>query len=346
MSSNKLKNNSFLLTCSREPVPFTPVWIMRQAGRYMKEYRALKEKYSFLELCKTPDLATEITLMPIDQVGVDAAIIFADILLPLEGMGIDFGFSDKGPAIHTPLRDEKDVQKVRIINPAEDVPYLLEAIKQVQQELQGKVPLLGFSGAPFTLASYIIEGGHSRDFILTKSFMHKNPEAWHNLMDKLASVVVRYIKSQIEAGVDAFQLFDSWVGCLSPFDYRDFVLPYSRRVFQEVGHKVPSIHFSVNSSTLLPLMRQAGGDVIGVDWRIELGEAWEKIGYDVGIQGNLDPTALFAPTQKIRESVREILAAAQNRPGHIFNLGHGVLPTTPIDNVKFMVDAVHEMSQR
>jgi uroporphyrinogen decarboxylase len=320
---------------------------MRQAGRYMREYRALREKYAFLELCKTPDLATQITLMPIDQIGVDAAIIFADILLPLENMGIDLEFSEAGgPAILTPVRSGEDVHRLRVIDPDEDVPFLLEAIRQVRRELEGRIPLIGFSGAPFTLASYLVEGGHSRNFFRTKTLMYRNPRAWHELMEKLVSVVVRYVRSQIKAGAQAIQLFDTWVGCLAPMDYEVFVLPYSHRVFQELNTQVPCIHFATNAAGLLSLMRRAGGDVIGVDWRAHLGEAWKKIGYDVGIQGNLDPTALFAPPKKIRESVRAILAAAQNRPGHIFNLGHGILPETPIDHVRLMVDAVHEMSRR
>jgi uroporphyrinogen decarboxylase len=337
----------FLAACRRETVPFTPVWVMRQAGRYMKEYRDLREKYAFLEMCKTPDLATRITLMPIDQIGVDAAIIFADILLPLEGMGIDFGFSETGgPAIHTPVRNEGDIKKLRIIDPEEDVPFLLQAIRQVRRELAGRVPLIGFSGAPFTLASYLIEGGHSKNFVRTKTLMYQKPEAWNELMTKLVDVVICYVRSQIEAGVQAVQLFDTWVGWLGPADYASFVLPHSRRVFQELGNTVPFIHFATNSSTLLPLIKQAGGDVIGVDWRIEIGDAWRILGYDVGIQGNLDPTVLFAPPQTIRETVRAILGAAENRSGHIFNLGHGILPETPVDHARLMVDAVHEMSQR
>jgi uroporphyrinogen decarboxylase len=337
----------FLAACHRETVAFTPVWLMRQAGRYMKDYRTLREKHSFLEMCKTPELATRITLMPIDQIGVDAAIIFADILLPLEGMGIDFEFSEVGgPVIHTPVRHESDIQKLRIIEPDEDLPFLLEAIRHVRRELDGRIPLIGFSGAPFTLASYLIEGGHSRSFVRTKVLMYRNPGAWHQLMEKLVSVVARYLESQIEAGAQAIQLFDTWAGCLGPTDYGTFVLPYSQRVFQALGNQVPSIHFATNSSTLLPLMRQAGGQVIGVDWRIDLGEAWEKIGYDVGIQGNLDPTVLLAPPQRIREAVGAILATADSRKGHIFNLGHGILPETPVDSVRCMVDTVHEMSRR
>lgn len=339
--------NTFLAACRREPVAFTPVWLMRQAGRYMREYQALRQKHAFLELCKTPELATQITLMPVDQIGVDAAIIFADILLPLEGMGIHLGFSDgEGPAIHNPVRSEKDIQELRVINPDEDVPFLLEAIRQVRRALGGRVPLIGFSGAPFTLASYLLEGGHSKDFARTKALMYQHPGSWQELMDKLVSVVVRYVRSQIEAGVQAVQIFDTWVGCLGPGDYEAFVLPYSQRVFQELNDRLPFIHFATNSSTLLPLMGRAGGDVIGVDWRIDLREAWEKIGYDIGIQGNLDPAILLAPPQRIREAVRTILAAAQNRPGHIFNLGHGILPETPIDHVRLMVDTVHEMSRR
>ncbi len=336
-----------LLACRRERVDFTPVWLMRQAGRYMKEYRALRARYSFLEMCKTPDLATEITLMPIDQIGVDGAIIFADILLPLEGMGVDLRFTEAGgPKIQNPVRTDRDIENLRVIDPDEDVPFLLEAIRQVRRALEGRVPLIGFSGAPFTLASYLVEGGHSKNFLRTKKLMYQNPESWGRLMEKLVRVVIRYARSQITAGAQAVQLFDSWVGCLGPDDYEAFVLPHSQRVFKELGRDVPFIHFATSASTLLPLMRQAGGDVIGVDWRIHLGEAWKKIGYDVGIQGNLDPTLLFAPPQRIRKAVRAILAAAENRSGHIFNLGHGILPETPIDHVRLMVDAVHEMSQR
>ena len=337
----------FLAACHRESAAFTPVWLMRQAGRYMKEYRALREKHSFLELCKTPELATQITLMPVDQIRVDAAIVFADILLPLEGMGIDLDFPEQGgPVIGTPVRREGDIERLRLINPDEDVPFVLEAIRQVRSELDDRVPLIGFSGAPFTLASYLIEGGHSRNFIRTKTLMYQHPKAWRTLLEKLVGVVVRYVRSQIEAGAQAVQLFDSWVGCLGPADYEAFVLPHSQRVFEQLGDQVPFIHFATGSSTLLPLMRQAGGDVIGVDWRVHLGEAWKKIGYDVGIQGNLDPAVLFAPPKTIREGVRAVLAAAQNRSGHIFNLGHGVLPGTPFDHVRVMVDAVHEMSQQ
>jgi uroporphyrinogen decarboxylase len=337
----------FLAACRREPVGFTPVWLMRQAGRYMREYQALRKKHTFLELCKTPDLATRITLMPVERLAVDAAIIFADILLPLEGMGIDLSFSDGGgPSIHNQVRGEGDIEKLRTVDPEEALPFVLQAIRQVRSELEGRVPLIGFSGAPFTLASYLIEGGHSRSFTRTKALMYQNPRAWKALMEKLVGVVTRYLERQIEAGVQAIQLFDTWVGCLGPADYEAFVLSYSRRIFRDLGHRVPLIHFATNGSALLPLMRQAGGDVIGVDWRIELGEAWKRIGYDLGIQGNLDPAILLGPPEKIREAVEGILNAAENRPGHIFNLGHGILPETPFDHVELMIDAVHEMSRR
>jgi uroporphyrinogen decarboxylase len=345
--SAKEPDHHFLAACLRRPAPFTPVWLMRQAGRYMKEYRALRERFSFLELCKTPDLATQITLMPVDQLAVDAAIVFADILLPLEGMGIDLEFPETGgPAIHTQIRGEGDIQNLRIIDPEADVPFVLHAIRQVRRELKGRVPLIGFSGAPFTLASYLLEGGHSKNFVRTKTLMIQNPGAWRELLEKLTSVVIRYLKAQIEAGAQAIQLFDTWAGCLAPGDYEAFVFPYSRRVFETLGNQVPLIHFATNATALLPLIKRAGGDVIGVDWRIALGEAWKMVGYDVGIQGNLDPVMLFASPRRIREAVGAILAAAEHRPGHIFNLGHGVLPGTPVDHVRVMVDAVHEMSQR
>jgi len=283
----------------------------------------------------------------VDQLGVDAAIVFADILLPLEGMGIDLGFPETGgPAIHTQIREKGDIQKLRIIDPGADVPFVLQTIRQVRTELKDRVPLIGFSGAPFTLASYLLEGGHSKNFVKTKTLMIQNPDAWRDLLEKLTSVVIRYLRAQIEAGAQAIQLFDTWVGCLAPGDYETFVLPYSQRVFEGLGDQVPLIHFATNATTLLPLIKRAGGDVIGVDWRIGLGDAWEMMGYDVAIQGNLDPVMLFAAPRQIREAVGAILAAAETRPGHIFNLGHGVLPGTPVDHARVMVDAVHEMSQR
>lgn len=343
-----MKNDRFLKACRREPVDCTPVWLMRQAGRYMKEYREIREKHSFLTMCKTPELAAEVTLQPVRKIGVDAAILFADILLPLEGMGIGFDFSEnEGPVIHNPVRSAADVEKLRVIEPEEDVPYVLEAVKLVRRELDGQVPLIGFSGAPFTLASYMIEGGGSREYLNSKRLMWEAPGAWHALMEKIAQVVACYLKAQIRAGVQAVQVFDSWVGTLAPEDYEAFVLPYSRHVMESLKDEgVPVIHFANNASTLLELVRQAGGDVIGIDWRINLDETWRRVGYDVAIQGNLDPVALLAPPEVIEAKVKGILARAGGRPGHIFNLGHGIHKNTPVEHAIALVEAVHKHSLR
>lgn len=337
----------FLMACQRKPTPYTPIWLMRQAGRYMKEYRALRKKYSFLEMCKNPELAAEVTLQPIERLRVDAAIIFADILLPLEPMGIHLEFAkDEGPVFREPIREMKQIEKLRIIEAEEDLPFLTDAIRIVRRELDGKIPLIGFSGAPFTLASYIIEGGHSKNYILTKGMMYQDPVAWDRLMEKLSEVLIRYLNAQIRAGTQAIQLFDSWVGCLSPTDYERYVLPYSRRVMDGVDRGVPLIHFATISSTLLEGMKRVGGDVIGVDWRVDLGEAWSRIGYDVAIQGNLDPVILLSSVDLIEREVKRILESAGGRPGHIFNLGHGILPNTPVENVVALVEMVHEYSKR
>ncbi len=342
-----MKNDVFLRACRREEVEYTPVWLMRQAGRYMEEYMAIRSKHSFLEMCKTPELAAEVTLQPVNRLGVDAAILFADILLPLEGMGIDLEFAkNEGPVIHNPVRSAEDVKALRLIEPEEDVPCVLDAVKLVRKELDGRVPLIGFSGAPFTLASYMIEGSGSKNYVNCKRMMWQAPEVWHALMEKISQVVVSYLKAQVAAGAQAVQVFDSWVGTLSPQDYREYVLPHSRYVMehlQETG--VPVIHFANNASTLLELVKEAGGDVVGVDWRVNLDEAWQRIGYDVAIQGNLDPIALMAPPKVIERKVKDILAMAGNRPGHIFNLGHGVNKETPVENVIAMVEAVHKYSR-
>jgi uroporphyrinogen decarboxylase len=320
---------------------------MRQAGRYMKEYRALRKKYSFLEMCKNPDLAAEVTLQPIGQLRVDAAIIFADILLPLEPMGIGFEFAkDEGPVFHHPIREMKQIEKLRVIEPEEDLSFLMEAIRIVRRELDGKIPLIGFSGAPFTLASYIIEGGHSKNYTLTKGMMYQGDSAWDRLMERLSEILIRYLNAQVRAGAQALQIFDSWVGCLSPTDYEKYVQPYSKRVIDGVDKSVPLIHFATTSSTLLERMKQAGGDVIGVDWRVNLGEAWSRIGYDSAIQGNLDPVILLSSVDLIEKEVKRILESAGGRAGHIFNLGHGILPNTPVENVVALVDRVHEYSKR
>jgi len=320
---------------------------MRQAGRYMKEYRALRKKYSFLEMCKNPEIAARVTLQPLDKFKLDAAIIFSDILIPLEPMGVEFEFAKgEGPVFHRPVREMKDVERLKIIEPEEEIPFLMEAIRIVRRELEGKIPLIGFSGAPFTLASYMIEGGHSRTYTLTKGLMYQNRPAWHLLMEKVSEVLIRYLNAQIRAGAQALQIFDSWVGCLTPGDYEEYVLPYSKRVMDGVNKSVPLIHFATSSSTFLERMKRAGGNVIGVDWRVDLGEAWARIGYDVGIQGNLDPVVLFGPVDLIKKEVKRILDQAEGRPGHIFNLGHGILPNTPVEHVSALVEMVHEYSSQ
>ncbi|MCK9364470.1 MAG: uroporphyrinogen decarboxylase [Syntrophales bacterium] len=337
----------YLNACKKEAVDCTPVWIMRQAGRYLEEYRAVRTKHSFIEVCKTPELAVELTLQPVRRFEIDAAIIFADILLPLEKMGIDFEFTkDDGPRINNTVRTRADVEKIRAINPMEEMAYLMDAIRMAKRELNGKVPLIGFSGAPFTLASYITEGGGSRNYLYTKTLMYQEPATWHLLMEKLTDMVIVYLNDQIKAGVQAVQVFDSWVGCLSQADYREFVLPHQKRLMASLDQSAPHVHFAFNASHLLKLIQEAGGDVIGLDWRIEIDAAWKELNYENGVQGNLDPVALYGSRSYIKRRVAEILAKAGNRNGHIFNLGHGILPTAPIDNVKYMIDIVHELSAR
>jgi len=336
-----------LRACRREAVDVTPIWLMRQAGRYMSEYRALRERYPILELIKTPDLATEVTLQPIKAFDLDAAIIFADILPVLEGMGLKLEFvKGEGPVITPPLRTASDIEALATPPAEETLGFTLQAIKQVKAELDGKVPLIGFSGAPFTLASYAIEGESSRNFTLAKSLMYKEPKAWHSLMEKLATVVGNYLRAQAIAGADVLQLFDSWVGALSPTDYQEFVLPHSQRAIEIAKDKldVPLIHFGTGTAGILSLMKQAGGDVIGIDWRIDLAEASQQLGLDVAIQGNLDPVVLFAPVDEIKRQTAQILASVKDRPGHIFNLGHGILQHTPVEHVAALVDFVHEYS--
>jgi len=342
-----MMNERFLKACRREPVDCTPVWFMRQAGRYMAEYRALRAKHSILELCKTPELAAQVTLQPIDRFPLDAAIIFADILLPLEPMGLSLEFAQgEGPVIHNPVRDQADVERLNVIDGGE-LEYVANAIRQARRALNGRVPLIGFAGAPFTLASYAIEGGSSRNYLLTKQLMYCEPKAWHQLMDKFARVITGYLRRQIKAGAQAIQLFDSWVGCLSVGDYVEYVLPHVQLIFEGLKREgVPMIHFGTGTSAMLRQMREAGGDVIGVDWRIHLDEAWAIVGHDVAVQGNLDPLTLFAPLHEIERRVADILRRAGGRPGHIFNLGHGILPTTPIEHVAATIDMVHKLSQR
>jgi uroporphyrinogen decarboxylase len=320
---------------------------MRQAGRYMAEYRSLRAKHSMLELCKIPELAAQVTLQPIERFPLDAAIIFADILLPLEAMGLHLEFAEgEGPVIHNPVRERADVERLRVIE-GEELEYVAEAIRQARQALRGRVPLIGFAGAPFTLASYAIEGGGSRNYVLTKSIMYREPDVWHKLMDKLARVVVGYLRRQIRAGAQAVQLFDSWVGCLSAGDYVEYVLPHVQLIFEGLKREgVPMIHFGTGTTAILKHMREAGGDVIGVDWRIPLDEAWSLIGHDRAVQGNLDPVALYGPLGEIERRVEDILRRAGGRNGHIFNLGHVILPTTPVEHVETAVGMVHKLSQR
>jgi uroporphyrinogen decarboxylase len=320
---------------------------MRQAGRYMSEYRALRERYSLLELCRTPDLATEVTLQPVRRIEVDAAILFSDLLLPLEPMGIRFDFiRGEGPAIENPIESEDDINRVRRFEPREALSHVLDAIRQVQRELAGRVPLIGFAGAPFTLASYAIEGGHSNNFARTKALMYGHPQAWHRLCELLADVIADYLNAQIEAGVDAVQVFDSWVGALNARDYREFILPHTRKIFDGLRkHAVPTIHFGVGTGSIFPEIREAGGDVIGADWRTPLDDAWARIGHDRAIQGNLDPTLLLGPLDRLLAGADDVLARAGGRPGHIFNLGHGILPSTPVAHVQALARHVHYVTR-
>ena len=311
----------------------------------MPEYRAVRSKHSFLELCKDADAAAEVTVTAVERLGVDAAIIFADILLIVEPLGVGLDFSaGEGPVLHNPVRTPADVDRLPDVDAAAEVSFVYDAIRKARAALQ--VPLIGFSGAPFTLASYVIEGGGSRNYVHTKTLMYEAPEAWHTLLRRLTSAVVGYLNAQIAAGAHAVQLFDSWVGCLAPDDYRRFVLPHMRTLISSITPGVPVIHFGTGTSGLLELMREAGGDVIGLDWRIDIGTGWQRVGYDVGVQGNLDPVVLFAPLDELRDRTTRILDRVRGHRGHIFNLGHGILPTTPVDHVIALVDMVHELSSR
>ena len=337
----------FLKACRRESVDCTPVWMMRQAGRYLPEYRDIRAKHTFLEMCKTPELAAEVTIQPVRRYEIDAAIIFADILLPLEPMGIGLEFAKgEGPVIHNPVRTMADVQKLKPIDAANQIEYLMKAIKLVLRELDGKVPLIGFSGAPFTLASYIIEGGGSRNYEHAKAMMFAEPRAWHRLMEHLTGVIINYLNAQIDSGVQVVQLFDSWVGALGPSDYREFVLPHQKSVIAGVKRAVPLIHFAHGATHLLEMAAEAGGDVIGLDWRCDLDAAWKRVGYDKAVQGNLDPVSLFGSRDFIRKRTKDILDRAGGRNGHIMNLGHGILQQTPLDHAAEFINATHELSKR
>ena len=340
-------DSPFMKACRREPVPYTPIWLMRQAGRYMSEYRAVRAGMSFLELCKNPQLCSEVMCTAVEKLGVDAAIIFSDLLPILEPMGMELEFlPGDGPRIENPVREASDVDRVFALESIDSLGYVIETVSQTRRDLPETIPLIGFAGAPFTLASYAIEGGSSRTFLHTKTLMYRQSAAWHELMQRLSRSIVLYLNAQIAAGAQAVQLFDSWVGCLAPEDYRTFVLPHMQTIFEQLTPGAPVIHFATGNPMLLPAMTAAGGDILGVDWRIGLADAWKTMGHDRGIQGNLDPLVLLADRPTIRARANEILEAAHNRPGHIFNLGHGVLQQTPVDNVRYLVDMVHEDSAR
>lgn len=338
-------NTTFLDACLRKKTPYIPVWYMRQAGRYMPEYRKLKETYKIMEIVQTPELAAKVSLQPIEVLGVDAAILFADIMIPLVGVGVDLEIVEHiGPVIKEPLKSLSDVKKIRTLEPVVDIPYLLETIRILKKELKNKVPLIGFSAAPFTLASYLIEGQPTRDFIKTKTFMYTQGPAWHLLMDQLADMAIIYLHAQVDAGVQALQLFDSWVGALSERDYIEYVLPYTTRIFEKIqSTAVPLIHFGTNTSGLLDSFASVPCDVISLDWRISVAKAWERIGPRKAIQGNLDPVVLLSDFSIVKKHVDEIFSSLPTRDGYIFNLGHGVLQTTPVDTIIRLTDYVHQL---
>ncbi len=341
-----IKDSAFMKACRRQHTSYTPIWIMRQAGRYQREYLKIRKKVTMLELCKTPEAAAEVTLMAVDRLGVDAAIIFADILLVTEPMGLNLEFvKGQGPVIHNPVRTGKDVDRLRAPD-VNELAYVFDALKITRRALRPDIALIGFAGAPFTIASYMIEGGKSSHYVKTKTMMYRDKSAWHALMDRLTTTLIEYLNGQILAGADAVQLFDSWVGSLSPDDYCQFVMPHVKRLIDGLEKSAPVIHFSTGNPALLPFMKEAGGDVIGLDWRSDLGQAWSILGDDVAIMGNMDPVVLYTSPEEIRAHVQAILNKAAGRPGHIFNLGHGILPDMPPENVAELVDAVHELSSR
>jgi len=338
-------SDRFLRACRLEPVDATPVWFMRQAGRSFAAYRMLRERYGILELAKTPELCAEVTLMPVRELGVDAAVLFADIMLPLEPMGVGLRIEpDVGPIIDLPIRSAADVAALRPFDPS-GVSFTLDAIRMVRRDLEGSAGVIGFSGAPFTLACYLIEGRPSRDFATAKAFMYREPVAWHDLMERLSSMVIAYLRAQAEAGADVVQVFDSWVGGLGPADYATFVQPHVKRIFDALVD-VPTIHFGTGTSALLELMADAGGDVIGVDHRVSLGDAWRRIGFDRGIQGNLDAARVVAGWEATSAGARAVIAEADGHSGHVFNLGHGVLPETDTGLLRRLVELVHEETAR
>lgn len=342
-----MTDSLFVRAARLEPTERTPVWFMRQAGRVLPEYRALRERWTLIDICRQPELCAEVTLQPVRRMPVDAAVMFADIMLPLIGIGVDLELVDNvGPVVRAPIRSLEGLKQLRPIEPEADVPFVLETVRILKRELGTQRAVIGFSGAPFTLAAYLIEGRPSREFIHTKRMMYNEPALWHALMDRLTSIMIPYLRAKADAGVDALQLFDSWVGALSPADYADYVQPYTRRIFAALRPTgLPFIHFGTGTATLLGQMRTDGGSLIGVDWRIPLDDAWSRIGHHLGIQGNLDPGALLGPMEYVEQRAREVLRRAAGRAGHIFNLGHGVLPDTPLDNLIRLTDFVHAESE-
>jgi uroporphyrinogen decarboxylase len=347
-AADSFSTTVMMRACQQLPVPHTPVWLMRQAGRFMPAYRKIREKVGFLELCKNPDLVTEVTLLPIDQLGVDAAIIFADILLLLEPLGIELTFDKgSGPTIHNPVTTEKDVDRLCTVSPDHaiaNLSYVFSAIKTTRQALSKNIPLIGFCGAPFTLAAYLIEGGSPGNLIATKTFMYNNPAAWSKLMQLLARASSLYLSEQIKAGAQIVQIFDSWLGYLSPHDFKQYVLPHSKNMVAALRDQAPVIYFGTSTGSLLSLIQETGCQVIGMDWRIDLALEWQNLDHKVAVQGNLDPVVLLSSKENIARQTQKILTATAGRPGHIFNLGHGVLPETPIENVQYLVELVHELT--
>ena len=340
-------DSPFMKACRLEQTDVTPVWLMRQAGRYMEEYRQVRGQISFLELCKNPQLCSEIMCTAVKRLGVDAAIIFSDLLPILEPMGLELDFpKGEGPVIYNPVRAPADVDRVLELEELGSLEFVFETVRQTRADLPPQIPLIGFAGAPFTLASYTIEGGSSRSFLHTKTLMYRDEGAWRTLMNRLSRAVVRYLNGQIAAGAQCVQLFDSWVGCLGVDDYRRYVLPFVKQVISGITPGIPVINFATGNPALLPLLKEAGGDVIGIDWRVRLDDAWQTVGHDRAVQGNLDPLVLLAEPAEIRRRAKQVLDQAAGRPGHIFNLGHGVVQQTPVDNAIALVDAVHELSQR
>lgn len=335
----------FLAAANRQPVDATPVWFMRQAGRSLPEYRRLRERHAFLDVAKTPELCVQATKMPVHRLGVDAAVLFADIMLPLDGMGVEFAIEPNvGPVIANPIRTAMDIEALQVIDADEATPYLFEALRMLRSELGESAALLGFAGAPFTLACYLVDGKATREYPKTKALMFGEPELWHRLMETLTGVTVRYLKAQIAAGAEAVQLFDSWLGLLGPLEYEAMVLPYTTKIFQSLHGLAPAIHFSTGTTSLLPLIASSAADIVSVDWRLPLDDAWRSIGHTRGIQGNLDPTILLAGERAVESGARDVLKRAGGRPGHIFNLGHGIFPQTAPESLERLVDWVHQYS--